>query len=161
MNGTIHLRRPSACNESELREFARLVRQGFPGAKDLERRIGDSEWLAFHYAADDTLAGVAALKAPGTGYRAAVFEKANASISPADYSVELGWVFVSPVHRGNGFGGNLCAGLLACVPASSVFSTTRTDNALMMRILRALGFVRVGRPYAWRDEELVLFCGRA
>lgn len=37
------------------------------------------------------------------------------------------------------------------------FATTRTDNVSMIRIVRALDFVRVGTPYPQRNEQLVLF----
>ena len=104
-----------------------------------------------------TLAAVAALKAPKERYRDDVFKKAEARVSPADYKLELGWVFVVPAHRGNRIAENLCQLLLTRVPTSCVFATTRPDNISMIRILLALGFARAGKPYARRNEELVLF----
>jgi ribosomal protein S18 acetylase RimI-like enzyme len=142
----------------ERREFARLVRQGFQGSDEgLDARIRDARCLAFYYAAGDTLAAVAALKAPSQRYREEVFKKADAGISAADYKLELGWVFVLPVHRGSRIGEGLCRKLLARVTTSRVFATTRPNNDSMIRILHALGFVRVGKPYARRDEDLVLY----
>lgn len=156
--GRAHLRQPSACTQGQLREFERRVRQGFDGSDDgLPRRIRAAKWLAFWSTPEDELAAIAGLKAPTERYRADVFEKADADVSAAEYRLELGWVFVLPAHRGQGIALGLCQRLLARVPAARVFATTRPDNHSMIRILGALGFVRVGRPYPRRDEELVLF----
>jgi len=158
LNGTAHLKEPATCSERERREFERLVRQGFAGSDDcLRSRIRDAKWLAFYYAEGDTLAAIAALKAPDERYRDDVFNKADARASPTAYRLELGWLFVVPVHRGNRIAESLCRLLLAREPESRVFATTRPDNAAMIRILRALGFVRAGRPYPRRTEELSLF----
>ncbi len=157
MNGATHLKEPSACTEGELREFARLVRQGFPAAENLDSRIRASELLALYYAAGDTLGAVAALKTPTEQHRQDIFRKANSPVSAADYRIELGWVFVVPAYRGNRIAESLCRQLLARVPTCCVFATTRTTNASMIRILLALGFARSGQPYPRRDEELLLF----
>jgi hypothetical protein len=158
LTGTAHFKAPSACTEGERREFARLVRQGFRGSDEgLPGRIRDAKWLAFSYAAADTLTAVAALKVPNGQYRDDVFEKADARVSPADYGLELGWVFVVPVHRGNQTAERLCRQLLARVPTSCVFATTRPNNVSMIRILLALGFARAGKPFPRRTEELALF----
>ncbi len=158
MNGTTHFKEPITCSEGDRREFARLVRQGFGVvAEGLDGRIRDAKWLAFYYAAGDTLAAVAALKAPSEQYRDDVFKKAGAPVSPADYKLELGWVFVVPAHRGNRIAESLCQLLLARVPTSCGFATTRPNNISMIRILLALGFARVGKPFPRRNEQLVLF----
>lgn len=158
MSGTVILKGPIDCTGGERREFARLVRRGFEGStEDLDRRIGDARCLAFHYAASGELVAVAALKAPDERYRCDVFEKAEASVEPADYELELGWVFVVPAHRGKRIAESLCRRLLARVPASRVFATTRPDNPFMIRILQALGFSPAGKPYRRRGEQLALF----
>ncbi|UCF20289.1 MAG: hypothetical protein JSU87_02455 [Gemmatimonadota bacterium] len=158
MNGTTYLKEPVACSECERLEFARLVRQGFEGSDEgLEGRITDSRCLAFHYAPNATLAAIAGLKAPDARYRDDVFKQAEAPVSPADYELELGWVFVVPAHRGSRMGEGLCRQLLARVPNSCVFATTRPNNGVMIKILSALGFTRVGKPYRRRNEQLVLY----
>jgi GNAT superfamily N-acetyltransferase len=158
LTGATHVKEPTACNEGECRDFARLVRQGFAGSDEsLNDRIQRAHRLAFYYATGDRLAAVAALKAPGERYRGDVFEKADVAVSPNDYEFELGWVYVVPAHRGKQVAEDLCRQLLACVPASHVFATTRTGNALMIRILLSLGFERVGKPYSRRNEELIVF----
>lgn len=158
LNGIARLEKPAACTERERREFEHLVRQGFGGSDEsLPDRILGAHWLALYRAPDDTLAAVAALKAPAERYRTDVFEKAQARVSPAAYRLELGWVFVVPAERGDRIGEGLCRRLLEGVPGCPVFATTRPDNVPMIRILRALGFERVGKPYPRRDEDLVLF----
>ncbi len=158
MAGSMHTKEPLTCTEGARREFARLVRQGFETSNDgLDSRLRNAKWLAFYYAPGDTLEAVAALKAPTERYREEVFSKAGAAVNPADYPLELGWVFVVPAHRGNRIAESLCPQLVERVPTPAVFATTRTDNASMRRILTTLGFTRVGTPYPWRNEELVLF----
>jgi ribosomal protein S18 acetylase RimI-like enzyme len=158
LNGTPQFKQPTACTEEERREFARLVRDGFEGSDEgLPGRIRDAKRLAFYYTAGDKLAAIAALKVPNNGYRDDVFRKADARVSPAKYKLELGWVFVVPDHRGNRVAESLCRMLLARVPSSYVFATTRPNNIVMIRILDALGFVRVGKSFPRRDQELVLF----
>jgi len=157
-NAATYFKEPIACTEGERGEFARLVREGFEGSDEgLPGRIRAAKWLAFHYAAGGTLAAIAGLKVRDERYRDDVFEQARARVTSADYKLELGWVYVVPAHRGKRIAEGLCEQLLAREPASSVFATTRPDNASMMRILHALGFARVGQPFPQRNEELVLF----
>lgn len=134
------------------------MRQGFdPVREPLNGRICDAQWLAFHYVAGDTLAAIAAIKTPSEQYRQDLFEKADARVGAADYRLELGWVFVTPAHRGSHIARSLCRMLLEHVPTSDLFATTRPNNSPMINILKRLGFSRVGRTYARRNEELVVF----
>jgi len=158
MDDATLLKEPFECTEEERGDFARIVRQGFhTAAGDLDARIRAAKCLAFLYGPGKTLAAVAALKAPSEQRREDTFRKAAAGVSAADYVLELGWVFVTPARRGNHVAERLCRLLLARVPQSCVFATTRTNNDVMIRILTALGFDRVGKPYPRRDEELVLY----
>ncbi len=157
MSGTVHCREPSACSEAERWAFSRLVRQGFPAARDLDRRVRAARWLGFHYAPGDALAGVAALKVPSARYRRTMFRRAASPVSPAGCELELGWVFVAPGHRKHGIAAGLCRLLLERVPAAAVFATTRPTNQSMITILRGLGFARVGQHFPRRGEQLALF----
>ncbi len=157
MTSRVHLKNPNACTNEERGEFARLIRQGFPAAQNLEARIRAARWLAFYYAADGELGAIAALKAPGEEERGEVFRGAEASAGAAEYEFDLGWVFVAPAYRRSGVASSLCRSLLTRVPAVPVFARTRTDNVPMQKVLRAHGFVRHGQPHLRRDEELVLF----
>ena len=160
MSHSAQFKEPRACTEDERRAFAHLVRLGFEGSDEgLEGRIRDANVLAYHYVADATLGAIAALKVPTSQHRDAVFAEAGVSARPADYLLELGWVFVAPKHRGNHIAVNLCRLLLARVPASDVFATTTPGNMPMIRILHSLGFVHAEKPVAHprRKEELALF----
>jgi RimJ/RimL family protein N-acetyltransferase len=158
LSGTARLREPSNCNEGELREFARLVRRGFQGSDEsLDVRIRNSNRLAFHYDADDRLAGIAALKAPSERFRVDLFQKAEIETSPEEFPLELGWVFVDPAHRGHGIALGLCRQLLATVTTTGVYATTQPRNVPMVGTLLALGFERVGEPYPHRNREHVVF----
>ena len=160
MNGTVRLKEPNACTEVELLQFADLVRLGFEGSDDgLPGRIRDAKWLVFHYGESNTLNGIAALKVPGDRHRDDVFEKAAADVDSEAYKLELGWVYVAPDQRGNGIATDICRQLMDREPACGVFATTRHDNTAMIKILRALGFERVGNefPHRRRKEQLVLY----
>jgi GNAT superfamily N-acetyltransferase len=158
MKGTTQFKEPADCSERERQEFARLVREGFNGSDEgLPDRIDRARLLAFYYANDDSLAAIAGLKAPGEEYRRDVFERAAVTVSPAAYEVELGWVYVVPPRRGKSIAEGLCRQLLGSLPDIGVFATTRPNNAPMTRVLLALGFEQVGRPYPRRHEDLVVF----
>lgn len=148
---------PATCDAATRDGFQRLVQRGFPFARDLERRVAEAKWIALAFAPDGTPVAVAALKRPDVTRRRAIFEQADAPLDPDEWTLDLGWVFVERPHRGRGAGRALCEALLAHEPAAPVFSTTATDNAPMTSILRTLGFVPLGRPYARRDAQLVLF----
>lgn len=160
MNDVVRLEEPAACTDRELRDFERLVREGFDGSDEsLPGRIRDAERLAFHYGADGTLIAIAGLKAPDAWTRNDLFRRAEADVRAADYRLELGWVFVLPEHRGRRIGGGLCRQLLAAARGSHVFARTRPSNATMIHILQDLGFERLGKPVPRpeRNEELALF----
>lgn len=158
MYRNVDLRCPNECTDEELREFERLVREGFDGSDDsLVSRIGDASCLAFQRAIDGTVIAVAGLKRPSEEHTARVFAEAGADIRPADCSVELGWVFVVPDHQGNRIASKLCGELMKRSRGSCVYATTRPNNVPMIQILLALGFVRTGRPFVRRGQELALF----
>jgi len=158
LNGITYLQEPIACTAEECREFERLVRRGFDGSDEsLPDRIQRASRLAFYNVARGTLAAIAALKVPDERYRDDIFRKADAGVSTDNYKLELGWVFVGPAYRGNHIAGSICQLLLESVPESSVFATTHPNNTVMIRILAAFDFVRAGKPFPRRSQELVLF----
>ena len=155
---TPYLRRPDECTNGELREFERLVREGFDGSDDsLVSRIGVARCLAYQRALDGRVVAVAGLKRPSKEHTAWVFAEAGAELPPADCGVELGWVYVVPEHQRNRIASKLCRELMKRSPGSCVYATTRPDNVPMIQILLALGFARIGRPFVRRAEELALF----
>jgi predicted N-acetyltransferase YhbS len=158
LNGATQLKKPLACTDQELEEFARLVRQGFDGSDaELPARIRRASRLAFHFGSGHALAAIAALKVPGDQHIRELFLLAGLSVDPSNYNMELGWVFVVPESRGCRIADGLCRELLAQAPSSHVFATTRVGNARMRRTLHRLGFEPAGRPYPRRDQRLEVF----
>lgn len=150
--------RPSGASMEQRREFARLVRRGFKTAgTGLAGRIRASRRLAFHYSSGEDLVAIAALKSPGDQYRRRVFDAAGLHEDYAGYKSELGWVYVEPAYRGNRLATTLCRRLLSDAAIDAVFATTRTDNAMMSRVLRTCGFDAAGKPYVYRGELLQVF----
>ena len=157
MSGATHLKKPMSCTTGEIQEFASLVREGFRGSDEgLLGRVETARLLAFHYAVDDSLAAIAGLKEPSGRHRRDLFNKASVYVSPADYEVELGWVYVVPNERGARLAEDICRQLLAGESGAGVYATTRSNNAPMIEILRNLGFALTGEPFSRRDEELVM-----
>lgn len=158
MPDTAQLKSPLTCTEAERAEFAHLVRQGFHGSDEgLPGRIRDASCLAFQYTEEQKLMAIAALKVPTELHREDLFGAAEADVSSAGYELELGWVYVVPDYRGSRIATHLCRLLLGRVSKTGVFATTRSNNSSMRRILHALDFGEVGKPFPRRNEELVLF----
>ena len=134
------------------------MRVGFDGSDaGLPDRIRRARKLAFYYVGDRTVAAIAGLKVPGSRYRAETFASAKADADPADFELELGWVFVEPAHRGARIARVLCERLVAGAPELALLATTRENNRTMRRILAGLEFEHAGRPYPRNDEQLVLY----
>lgn len=158
MHGVPVLKAPSECSELELAEFERLVRSGFDGSDhDLPIRIRAASRLAFLFGLDSGAVAIAGLKQPRPEYTAEVFTKAKCGGDPSEWRLELGWVFVSPTHRGAGIGRALCEQLLQPLEDDPIFATTRPDNSPMIRILESLGFKHVGGPFLKRKQELLVY----
>jgi len=152
------LKEPSECSEAELAEFERLVRMGFGGSDDsLSTRVRNATCLAFQYDPEHGLVAIAGLKQPRGEHRAEMFANAGCDLGSDEWRVELGWVFVTPMHRGSRIALVLCEKLLQRLEGNSVFATTRPDNVPMIRILESLGFKRGGKPFLRPTQELVLF----
>jgi GNAT superfamily N-acetyltransferase len=157
--GSLHLAPPAACSKHDLAEFAELVRQGFPGAVNLDARILEADLLGLYRVADGRLVAVAALKRPDEQHRCALFVGAGFAVHAAEYELDLGWIFVDPALRRCGIASHLCSRLLSQVPNTGVFATTRPSNGAMLSILRAHDFTQIGTPFLHphRKEHLVLF----
>jgi len=161
LNSGIVLRQPNYAVPEQREDFARLVRTGFRTAgADLNARIRAAKCLAFHYSPSGELTAIAALKMPDDEYRHDVFKMADSPASYADYKVELGWVYVVPACRRNQVATELCEQLLLRATGDFVFATTRLDNAIMSRILRACAFAEAGKPFMHRGEQLRLHLRR-
>jgi GNAT superfamily N-acetyltransferase len=145
---TTRIKSPADCSPAELDAFETQVREGGEVTPaGLRQRICNASHLLFLYDSSDTLCGISALKHPNGGYRSEVFRQAHASVSPASYPVELGWVFVPPSHQGQRLSRPLVEQLLPYAAGNLVYGTTRADNERMHRTLARYGFHQDGVAY--------------
>ncbi len=150
---------PLGCSDAEIAAFCCYVRQGDEvESRGLEDRARAARALVFLYV-DRVLVGVAALKRPTATYRDGKFRAAGVSALKSTYSLELGWVFVPPDHRGRHYSRVLVSAVMSQADNAPLFATTRSDNPAMQRSLENVGFARAGK--AWKskrgDYELVLY----
>jgi ribosomal protein S18 acetylase RimI-like enzyme len=152
------LKKPVACTEQELENFAQLVREGFDGSDSgLRARMQRAMQLALHHEPNVGLTAIAGLKSPAADQVRAIFETAGVDADPSDYDIELGWVYVAPEFRRKGIARGLCRKLLNRVGAAPLFATTRVENSPMKGLLDQLGFRSSGGPYPRRQQMFEAF----
>jgi GNAT superfamily N-acetyltransferase len=154
------LKQPAACSNRELAEFERLVCRGAEvTAEGLRDRIRAAQQLAFIPGQAGTFVAVGALKRPAPTYCSTVFAKAHSSENPSGFTLELGWIYVEPDHRGKGFSNTLVETLLNAAGRSWVYATSRSNNVAMHSALRKHGFTQSGSAYESDEDndELFLF----
>ena len=157
-NYTLILKRPCECGKDELELFLHLVINGKEVEKrGLSERITRAKILAFYYE-KNTLVGIAALKQPDMSYKQNVFRKAGFLKKSGNYNLELGWVFVEKIHRGKRIGPLLVYSVIQTCQCNNIFSTTRTDNVCMQRILIKNGFKEIGQAYKGRNFKNFFYC---
>lgn len=155
----IIVKSPGDCFSAEIREFVGLVEQGGEvEVGGLQQRVMEAANLAFRRISGH-LTGVAALKRPNVGYRSKVASGSGVALPPDLFPYELGWVFIAPEARGNGYAQPLSQAALSQAGNCGVFATSRTDNVAMHRVLTNLGFEQTGSAYpsAHGDHHLQLF----
>ncbi len=143
---SIVIQAPNKVSESEFDKFAALVIVGGEVADGIRERLTGAYRLGFVFYENEVV-GTAAIKKPLISYRRKVFSKAKTNLSPNDYSYELGWIFLHEQHRKKGQMTRLLDKMMPLTKDKSVFSTTRSDNAVMQKILPQLGFEKVGVGY--------------
>ena len=152
-------RSPLQCSATEVADFVALVQAGGEVIREgLEARVREAKTL-FFLRENEKLLGIAALKIPAAGYRERAFEKARATVEPADYPFELGWIFVVPEARGRRLSNLLVQAAIAQAKQMPIFATSRTDNPAMHTPLRAASFVKHGHEYrsSRGNHHLALF----
>ncbi len=154
---------PSDCSQTELQDFERLVVAGGEvTAAGLTSRIRNAAVLVYLSEAN-SLIGIAALKNPNQQYKTHVFQKAGGTAQPADFPLELGWVFVLPSSRGRRLSYKLVDAAVEASNGRGIFATSRADNVPMHNTLKAYGFSIHGNEYAsdHDNHKLVLFLRNA
>jgi protein-tyrosine phosphatase/GNAT superfamily N-acetyltransferase len=145
---TVIAKKPSACSGEELAIFKELVLAG--GEVDepgLDRRIKAAVCLVFHFADNEKVLGIGALKSPSDSYKKRVFTRSKSPCKPADFPFELGWLFIVEEYRGRGLSRKIAEEALKPAEGKNVFATTRVDNCPMSRTNARIGFNRSGNPY--------------
>jgi predicted GNAT family N-acyltransferase len=154
----IYSKLPHECSIDELNEFKAMVAEGGEVvAKGLLERIKRAESLIF--VKDVKCVGVGAIKRPYNKYKNKVFEKAGVPGRAVDYSLELGWVYISPSARGKGISHKIMEVIINAVGESGCFTTTREDNHAMHHLFARYSFSMLGEKYASvnGDYSLVLY----
>src|SRR5919197_73791 len=149
---------PSDCTAQALADFEKLVVEG--GAvnpQGLAQRIRNASRLLFLRASNDQLVGVGALKHPRPDYRNRVFADARATVSAAEYPVELGWVVVAKSHQGRRLSTRIVGELLPFAKNENIFATTRADERVLSFAFDC-GFKNHGKPFmSGNGYDLVLY----
>lgn len=141
---------PGDCSNVEIGAFIAFVRAGSEvSIRGLVEHIRGAAALVFARV-DGLLVGVAALKHPQASYRRRVSSESGAQLAAADFPFELGWVYVLPEARENGFSLLLSRAALAESKGAGVFATSRTDNIAMHSTLAKVGFVATGNAFVSR-----------
>lgn len=160
---TLVAQKPGSFTETELQDFIAMVRAGGEvGDAVLEENVRNAECLVF-LRQGSCLGGVAALKNPLPGYRHTIKVKTGVTVGASEFSFELGYVFVLPSVRRQGFSVALTRAALATAGGKGVFATSRTNNDGMHATLKKFSFVQTGSSYAsvHGDHYLQLFVRRA
>ena|SRR5215471_6899695 len=153
---------PSDCTPQALSDFEKLVVEGAAvDPHDLGQRIRKASRLLFLRTSDSQLVGAGAIKHPSRAYRHRVFTAAQATVSPEEYSVELGWVVVAKLHQGRRLSTRIVGELLTLAKDQNIFATTRADERIMS-FAPDYGFKVNGKPYpSGHGYDLVLYLRNA
>jgi ribosomal protein S18 acetylase RimI-like enzyme len=154
---TLSILRPLECDAQALADFENLVFEaGTVDPQGLAQRIREASRLLFLRKSNGQLVGVGALKRPRLGYRSKVFAKAETTIAPEEYRVELGWIAVAESHQRRGLWRRIISQLISSAENQNLFATIRAD-ARAMRFAADYGFKPAGKPYpSGRGYDLVL-----
>src|SRR5229473_564528 len=130
----IERRRPVECSEEQLASFKRFVLAGGEvRSQGLDKRIRNAEWLTFAFDHSGTLVGIGALKRPVNPYKSNVFRMAGLEGYSKNYLYEIGWIFVSPNSRDQGYCTTIVKEILNLTANESLYATSRADNIPMQR----------------------------
>lgn len=153
MSKTIIAKQPCFFTEAELQDFMALVRAGGEvGDAVIDNNVRSAKCLAF-LRQGDCLSGIAALKKPLLSYREKIEKKSGVAVEVSEFSFELGYVFVLPSARLQGFSIELTAAALSAAENEGVFATSRTNNDGMHSTLGRFGFNKAGSVYASRNAN--------
>jgi len=156
---SVEVKAPDECRDDELKTFAAIVSEGDEVVAGVEHRLKRAAALGF-VKFEGNIVGTAALKRPLPTYKKRTFGNAKSKKAVSDFPLELGWIYLKPVHRQKKQMRRLLDVLLKRAAKAGIFATTRASNEKMQTMLSHQGFVREGSAYASSQhpkEELLLF----
>ena len=95
------------------------------------------------YPNTNEIEAVGALKIPNKSYKSKVFEYSKTEFHSTDFDYELGWIV--SLKQKKGIGKLITKVLSEFKP--KIYSTVRTENIGMNKIMNSLGFKKVGNEY--------------
>jgi GNAT superfamily N-acetyltransferase len=155
---------PRECTAEELAAFHKLVALGSKVSKaTLAAGIRRAALLAFARDERSNLIGVAALKSPLNSYRNDVFAKAQSPLLPADFPLEIGYIYVRPEATGHRLSQQLMDELVRRAGDRGLFLTTETTNRAIKKFAAEVGFIQSGASYESGEgnDDLLLLIRRS
>lgn len=99
--------------------------------------------IILFYPNTDNIEGVGALKIPNESYKSKVFAKSETKLKPTEFEYELGWIVSLKPKKG--IGTLITKKLFNLKP--NIYSTVRTQNIGMNKIMKIVGFEKTGLEY--------------
>jgi GNAT superfamily N-acetyltransferase len=151
----ILVKSPNECSSAELDVFERMVLEGDEvSAAGLRQRIMRAEKLVFII--ETECIAVGAIKNPESEYKLRVFKNAGIPEKQGKFEYELGWLYVSPLERGKGYGNCLMQAITDLLDDTGCFATTRADNNSMHQLFSKYSFTKLGVDYPNDKNQYLL-----
>lgn len=145
MQQAIVVQSPKLVSALNFDTFERLALEGGEiQSLGLRARIERAYRLAFLNFGEQTVA-VGAIKQPGLNYRNRIFVKAALADISSEYGYELGWFYVSPTFRKNGFAAQIVGALVDTVENNGLYATSKEMNIDMHSVLLKNNFRHDGK----------------
>ena len=146
---------PGTFSDADLQRFEELViKGGEVGSAVLTDNIAHARILTV-YRDESLIFGVAALKQPKESYREKIKDRSGVMLLKANYSYELGYIFLDDSLQGHRLSYPLVLAALGYADGAGIFATVRIDNDKMRRTLKRAGFIAVGDSWKGNEERII------
>ncbi len=143
MNENYIIKNANEFSSIEKEKFKQIVlSKGEVSDITFDRLLNKNPILLFYPNAKKPIA-IGALKLPNSTYKVKVFKKSGSDLKPNDFEYELGWIV--SLEQGKGIGKFITKLLFDHMP--NIYSTVRTENTGMNKIMNSIGFDKTGNPY--------------
>lgn len=159
---SVEIKSASKSTKQELDRFAELVSEGGEVAPGVRQRLKSAAKLGF-IIYEGAIVGTAALKNPNPARSKNVFEAAGNELNSEGFPLELGWIFLQPIHRHKGQMRLLTKLLVDSTANLGIYAATRIKNEAMQGVLNQNGFIQTGANFPSKQnpgEELALYIRR-